>query len=137
MLRNTLFVLALISAAVLLGCYKSATTNNHSNSVSNSNSGTSTNSAGSTTISPSSNTASSGEKIGVPECDEFLTAYDACINKHVPEAERATYNAGLKEWRDTWRKFAANPATRPTLSSVCKQTIEQARKSMKAYGCAF
>ncbi len=47
-------------------------------------------------------TSDSGGKIGVPECDEFITAYEACISKNVPEAARAQYKTILAQWRDSW-----------------------------------
>jgi hypothetical protein len=133
MLRKTLFVLCVVCAALLLGCYKSATTNN-SNSMGNSNMASSSNSATSTTS--SSSTASSGEKIGIPECDEFITAYEACVAK-VPDAQRTQYKENIEAWRKTWRQLAANPMTRGTLAAVCKQSVEQAKDSMKSYGCKF
>jgi len=132
MLRKTLFVLCVACAALLLGCSKSETTNN-SNSMSNSNM-KSSNSATSTTSTSSSST---GEKIGIAECDEFITAYEACVSKHVPEAQRATYNSTLKQWRDSWKRLAANPATKGTLASACKQAAEQQKTAMKSWGCTF
>jgi hypothetical protein len=133
--RKTLFVLCMVSAALLLGCHKSETTNN-SNSTSASNSATSTNSAGSTT-STSSSSASSGEKIGIEECDDFITKYDACVSSKVPEAQRAKYKDAIAEWRKQWKQLAANPMTKGTLASICKQAADQQNSALKGYGCSF
>src|SRR5262245_50730836 len=43
---------------------------------------------GSATTTPTSTTASTstGDKIGVPECDEYIEKVEACLNSKVPEA---------------------------------------------------
>lgn len=79
--------------------------------------------------------ASSGEKIGVPECDEFIAKYEACTSK-VPEVARAQYKAAVDQWRSSWKKLAANPATKGTLAAACKQAAEQQAAAWKMYGCA-
>jgi hypothetical protein len=35
-------------------------------------------------------TASSSDKVGVSECDDYIEKYEACITKNVPEAARQT-----------------------------------------------
>jgi hypothetical protein len=79
----------------------------------------------------------SGEKIGVPECDQFITAYDACVTSKVPEVARAQYKTAIEQWRTSWRKLAENPQTKATLAAACAQAKEQANTSMKSYGCTF
>ena len=86
---------------------------------------------------PATAASTSGEKIGVPECDSFIAAYDACVSGKVPEAARAQYKTSIEQWRTSWRKLAANPNTKATLAQVCKQSAEQARASMKSYNCTF
>ncbi|HEX9629190.1 MAG TPA: hypothetical protein VF961_04160 [Pyrinomonadaceae bacterium] len=73
----------------------------------------------------------------MPECDEFIAAYDACVSSKVPEAARAQYKTAIEQWRSSWRKLAANPNTKATLAAACKQSAESARASMKSYGCTF
>jgi hypothetical protein len=82
-------------------------------------------------------TVASGDKIGVAECDDFIAAYDACVSSKVPEVARAQYKTAIEQWRSGWKRLADNPQTKPTLAAACKQTIEQARASMKAYDCTF
>lgn len=82
-------------------------------------------------------TASTGEKIGVPECDDFIAAYDACVTGKVPEVARAQYKTAIEQWRSSWRKLAENPQTKASLAAACKQSAEQARASMKQYNCTF
>ena len=122
--------LCLVCTIVLIGCAKTGTTNN-SNSTSNAN-------KAATAASPATaTTASAGEKIGVPECDEFIAAYDACVSSKVPETARAQYKTAIAQWRSSWSKLAANPNTKATLAAACKQSAESARASMKSYGCTF
>jgi len=123
--------LCVVCTIVLIGCAKTETANN-SNSTGN------TNKAATAAASPATATnATAGEKIGVPECDEFIAAYDACVSSKVPEAARAQYKASIEQWRSSWSKLAANPNTKATLAAACKQSAESARASMKSYGCTF
>ena len=102
-----------------------------------------TNSAGTTSspvassATPATPATAAGDKIGVPECDDFIAAYDACVSSKVPEVARAQYKASIEQWRSGWKKLADNPQTKPTLAAACKQTVEQARASMKSFNCTF
>ena len=88
------------------------------------------------TATPAAATASStGDKIGVPECDDFIAKYEACASK-VPEMAREQYLNALKQWRDSWKKLADNPSTRASLASACKQAADQQAAAWKMYGCA-
>ena len=73
----------------------------------------------------------------MPECDEYLTAYDACVSSKVPEAARSQYKTSIDQVRASWRKLAENPATKGSLAAACKQATETARTAMKTYGCTF
>jgi hypothetical protein len=96
------------------------------------------NNSNKTATNSTTSTAPSGEKIGVPECDDFLAKYDACVSAHVPDSAKAQYSSMLKQWRDSWRQqAAANPQAKGALAAACKQAAEQARTSMKAYNCNF
>ena len=123
-------MLALMCTVVLLGCSKSETTTNREGSAAPTNKPAA---APSATTAP----ASRAVTIGVPECDEFLTAYEACLSDKVPVAARAQLNASLVLWRKTWHDQAANPQTKAALVKVCKTTADQTRTSMKAYSCKW
>jgi len=125
-MRITLVILSLVCAVVLFGCAKTENTNN-------------SNTATSHTAKPATNPASetpamAGEKIGIPECDEYIAKYEACAGK-VPEAGRAAYNSALEQTRATWKKLADNPTTKPSLVAACKQAAEQQAAAWKMYGC--
>ena len=130
MLRKSFLIFAILCTAILIGCGKTETTSNNNNAA--------TKDGDKTTSSPStSKTSSSGEKIGIAECDDFLAKYDDCITKNVPEAQRAQYESSIKQWRDSWRQLAKNDMTKGTLAAACKKALEQAKSSMKSYNCTF
>jgi hypothetical protein len=121
----------MVCAIVLVGC---------ANSENNTNTATTGNvNKAATTTTPASTTATtaSADKIGVPECDQFIANYEACVTGKVPEAARAQFKTGMEQWRSSWKKLADNPQTKGTLAGICKQTVESARTSMKAYNCTF
>jgi len=129
MLTKISLLLGGVCIIVLIGCSKTENTN--------SNTTTANANKAATTTAPPATTAAAGEKIGVPECDEFIAAYDACVSSKVPETARAQYKTAIAQWRSSWRKLAANPNTKATLAAACKQSAESARASMKSYGCTF
>ena len=128
MLTKITLFLCVVCAIFLVGCAKTET-NTNSNA----------NTAATKTTTPASTTATtaSADKIGVPECDEFIANYDACVTGKVPEVARAQYKTAIEQWRTSWKKLAENPQTKSTLAAACKQSAEQARTSMKTYNCTF
>ena len=133
MKRIILVILATAFAVVLVACSK---TENTSNSNANKNSGTAPSTAPATS-SNGATAASAGDKIGVPECDDYIAKYESCVRAKVPEAMRGQLESSLKTARDNWKRAAENTATRGTLAAACKQATDAAAASMKAYGCNF
>jgi hypothetical protein len=122
----TLLVVSLVLGVGLFACSKSDNTNSSS---------APTTSEKSTSSMPSTASApSSGEKIGIAECDEYIAKYEACTSK-VPEAGRAAYKSALDQTRASWKKLADNPTTRASLAAACKQATETANAQWKMYGC--
>jgi curli biogenesis system outer membrane secretion channel CsgG len=126
MLRNLFLVICVLCAAILIGCSKTETGNSNM-ATDNSNKGTTT----------TSKTAAAGDKIGVPECDDYISKYETCLRGKVPEAARAQLENALKMSRENWKKAAANDQTKSTLAAACKQASDAAAASMKAYGCTW
>ena len=128
MLTKLSLFLCVVCALVMVGCAKTETNTNAN-----------ANTAATKTTTPASTTATtaSADKIGVPECDEFIANYDACVSSKVPEVARAQYKTAIEQWRTSWKKLAENPQTKSTLAAACKQSAEQARASMKTYNCTF
>ena len=128
MLSKTLLILAVLCTAILIGCSKTDNMNNSNTTASNSNK---------TTAASTPATTAAGEKIGVPECDDFIAKYDACVSSKVPEQARAQYKSAVAQWRASWKKLAENPATKGTLAAACKQAAAQQEAALKSYGCSW
>lgn len=132
MLSKTLLILAVLCTAILIGCGKTETSENSNANAGNTNKTTTTSTTTTTT------TTAPGDKIGIPECDDFITKYEACISgSKVPEAARAQYKSAVEQWRASWKKLAENPATKGTLVAACKSAAEQQAAALKSYGCQF
>ncbi len=127
--------LCLACAFALVACGGGAENANHSNSnAANTNRASTTSSAPTPAATVS---AAAGDKIGVAECDDYLAKLDSCVSNKVPEAARAQYRTNLETTRKSWRDLAANPQTRSTLATACKQAVESARAAYKGFGCEF
>ena len=122
MLRKSLLIFSILCAAILIGCSKTEMSN--SNSM-----------ADNSNKSMSSGSTASGDKIGIPECDDYLAKYDSCAPK-VPEAGRAAYKSAGDQLRASWKKLAADPVTKGSLAAACKQATETQAAAWKMYGCA-
>ena len=128
MLTKTLLILAVLCTAILIGCSKTDNMNNGNTTAGNSNK---------TAASTPAPKAAAGDKIGVPECDDFIAKYDACVSSKVPEAARAQYKSAVDQWRASWKKLAENPATKGSLAAACKQAAAQQEAALKSYGCSW
>jgi hypothetical protein len=135
MSKSLLLMLCILTGLLVLSCTKTDTNRNAALAPSNANSPAP---AGSVVTNKNTNsTVAAADKIGVEECDRFLTEYDTCISSKVPEAGRAQYKNMLSQWRSSWKKLADNPQTRGTLTTVCKNQLETARTQMKSFNCTF
>ncbi len=138
MSRRTVLSLALsVCCALMLAC---AGADNANNSNATNANRAATNSAASTTTTPATATtpaSSTAAAIGVAECDDYLAKVDDCVTSKVPAAARQQYTASIDQTRKSWRDLAANPQTRASLASACKQAVESARAAYKSYGCEF
>jgi hypothetical protein len=126
MTKRIALPMCVVFAFLLMACATTETNNNNAAT------------SGTTSApTPPPTTVASADKIGVPECDDFLAAYDACVTGKVPEAARAQYTATIEQWRTSWKKLAENPQTRSSLAAACRQSAEQARTQMKSFDCTF
>lgn len=134
--------MCVVCALVLSACGGGADTNSNSSTTSNANktatttTTTTTNTPATTTSSPAATTPASGEKIGVPECDDYLAKFDTCMAK-IPTAARPQYEASMKQLRDSWHQAASTPAGKAGLAQGCKAATDMAKQSMKSFGCEF
>ena len=133
MLRTLFLIVSLAFAVVLIGCSKTETTNENKAPGSDKPASATTSTPATTTAS----TQSSGDKIGVPECDDFIAKYDECVSNKVPEMARAQYKSAIQQWKTSWKQLAENPQTKGTLAAACKQAAEQQNAALKSFGCSF
>ena len=130
MSKSLLFMIVILTGLLVLACSK-ADTNRNANAVAPSNS-TAPQPAGLVVTNKNTNASlATAEKIGVEECDTFLTEYDNCVSTKVPEQARAQYKNMLSQWRSSWKKAADNPTTRGTLAGICKNAMETSRAQYK------
>lgn len=127
MSRSLLVMFCLLIGLIVLAC----------GGPTNKNGPATTNSSSSETAAATPAAVASGEQVGVPECDNFLNAYESCISNKVPAAVRPGFQATMTAWRAEWRRMAADPQTRPALATACQNHLETARNQMKSYGCTF
>jgi hypothetical protein len=128
MSKSLLLMLCILTGLLVLACAKTDETNRNVAAP-----------AGTNSAAPAGTPATSATagKIGIEECDTFLTAYENCVSTKVPEVARATYKTSIATWRTEWKKLADNPQTRGTLVGICKTQMETARTQMKSVGCTF
>ena len=81
--------------------------------------------------------AAAGAQFGVPECDEYIAKYVACIDSKVPESARAMVRQQLDQTKAQWQQAASAPGGKEGLAMGCKAATDAARTAMSAYGCQF
>jgi hypothetical protein len=108
----------------MFGCFKSQPSGSDNSQTANVNSA-------------NSDPALRVEKIGIPECDEFVAKYEACITDHVPEAKQRQYRENIQAWVKLWRQRMVEAAPREVVVEACKNHIIASRESMKSFGCEF
>jgi hypothetical protein len=91
--------------------------------------------ASTTPAAPAASTASL--EFGVPECDEYVKKYLACVESNVPAAVKEQVRTSFDQTREMWRQAAATPQGKAGLAQGCKLALDAAKASMTAYGCSF
>lgn len=132
MSRTLPLMFCLVIGLLVLACSKTTETNHNAAAT---NGAAPAGSPATATHTPAATAAA--DHIGVPECDAFLTAYENCVTTKVPEAQRATFQTGVRTWRAEWKKLADNPQTKAGLVQACKRQHELQRTALKAYGCTL
>src|SRR5688500_3774239 len=66
---------------------------------------------------PAEAAAPSGDSIGVPECDDYVTKMRACLDKMPAEAQAAS-KTGFEQSIAAWKQAASNEAAKPGLASA-------------------
>ena len=138
MRKSLLLMICLLTGILVLACGKSAETNRNANATAPANSNAAAPAASVVTNRNGNDGATAAaDKIGIAECDTFLTEYDNCVSTKVPEQARAQYKQAIATWRTSWKRMADNPTTKGALAGICKNQLETARVQLKSYNCTF
>jgi hypothetical protein len=90
-----------------------------------------------TTVPPAGSMMMAASETGVPECDEYLRKYEACLKGKVPASAKPQLEAAMQTYRQTWKAAAAQPAAKAALTTTCQQATATAKMALGAYGCQF
>jgi len=80
--------------------------------------------------------AGGADKIGIPECDEYIEKYTKCIMDKVPEAAQAQMKDAMNQSAKAWKEAAAGPA-KDGVAATCKTALDAAKTATSAMGCEW
>lgn len=121
--QKSLLILYTVCLSVMFGCFNSRR-ENHNAPLANSHSA-------------NSEPVAKAEKIGIPECDEFVAKYEECISDHVPAEKQRQYRENIQTWSKLWRERMVSSTPRDVVVAACQRHIIASRESMKSFGCEF
>ncbi len=67
--------------------------------------------------------AASGDKIGVQECDDYMAKMKACMDK-MPAAAKTAQEQAFKTTTEAWKNAAKTPAGKDGLKTGCKAALD-------------
>ena len=78
------------------------------------------------------------DKVGIEVCDTFLDKYSTCVKDKAGD-QRPQLEQMISQLRTQWKQMAADPQTKTSLETACKQSIEAVKPSLNAapYNCGF
>ncbi len=79
----------------------------------------------------------SSSDTGIPACDTYYRAYEACIMQRLPEAQRSIFRQTLERNRAEIREQAADPEDRASAERTCREQKQQSTRFFAPYGCTF
>ncbi|MFO1518142.1 MAG: hypothetical protein U1F57_00535 [bacterium] len=134
MKKAIFFAMALTVSAGFLGCSKAP----ENTSTSTTTTTTTTTKEEAKPAAPAAPAAApAGDKIGVPECDEYIEKYQKCITSKVPEMARGQLKSAFDQAISAWKQAAATPEGKQGLSMGCKMALDSAKQSTAAFGCEW
>jgi hypothetical protein len=74
------------------------------------------------------------EPIGVPECDDYVKRYLACLPKMHPAVAEPIQRA-IADSKRAWRGVARNEDNREALREACKEAAKSAKQALERYAC--
>jgi hypothetical protein len=128
---------ALCFAVIFFGCGGAVT--NTANSPSNAKSSNTTTTTTTNTTTTAANTSapdtakadSSEPATGVPECDEYIKKYEACLTSIAAKAPQAApgLKTSFETQRNGFKMAASTPQGKASLAGTCKQAMDTAKSS--------
>jgi hypothetical protein len=88
------------------------------------------------TTAPAATTVASSE-FGVPECDEYMNKWMACVDSKVPAEHRATYKTAIEQSKTSWKQAASTPQGKQSLAMACTQQLAATKQALAAYNCSW
>lgn len=89
-----------------------------------------------TTVSTVASTPLSADgKVGVHECDAYLTLYRSCIETKVPPSDQARYRESYMQGLTALQKAANGMGNTARLAESCGMAREAAKSALAKFGC--
>src|SRR5689334_8270897 len=124
---------ALAFAVVSFGCGGATTntTNTTTNAKPANSTSTTTTTNTTTSSSETAKTDSSAPNTGVPECDEYITKYEACLTSIAAKNPQVapSMKQAFEGQRNGFKAAASTPQGKATLPATCKQAMDTANAS--------
>jgi hypothetical protein len=88
------------------------------------------------TTAPAATTVASAE-FGVPECDEYMNKWLACVDSKVPAEQRAIYKSSIEQSKASWKQAASTPQGKQGLAMACTQSLAATKQALAASNCTW
>jgi hypothetical protein len=76
-------------------------------------------------------------EFGVPECDNYMKSWLACVDSKVPESMRGTYRTAIEQSKAQWKQAASTPQGKEALAMTCTQSLAATKQALAAYNCSW
>ena len=83
------------------------------------------------------NARANASDIGVPECDDYIRKYRACLAEKVPEEKRDEFRRTIDEQQRKWQDAVAGGTDTAQVADQCKSAVADANAKLAEYGCTF
>jgi hypothetical protein len=82
-------------------------------------------------------TTAAVSEFGVPECDNYMKSWLACVDSKVPESMRGTYRTAIEQSKAQWKQAASTPQGKEALAMTCTQSLAATKQALAAYNCSW
>jgi hypothetical protein len=93
------------------------------------------NNTAATTPTVASTPLSGNGKVGVRECDAYLTLYRSCIETKIPASDQPRYREAYVQGLSALQKAANGMGNTAKLAESCGMAREAAKNALAKYGC--